>query len=174
MPGRVTKPTFSLSDLSNSVSKIFDQAQVSTANHQKNFVALYKLQTEAAIVVERIPKGLKFVGERAFGDVYLRMTARVLPVKKGATVVDRVVKFVSGYVKFINEKGKRSVDRNLHHHLQLLFFCKPLNRKQPMPRTRARKTKILQHRVLWRDCSNGCSKDFSQKTRQSGTDPLSW
>ncbi len=34
------------------------------------------------------------------------MLLRVLPIKKGANVVDRVIRFVSGYVKFISDKSE--------------------------------------------------------------------
>ena len=108
MPAKVVKEAFSLAELSTSIPKIFEQAQVSTANHHKNFVALHKAQCEAAKYTEQKGKSIKLTGERDFGDVYIKMLARILPVKKGAVVVDRVIKFVSGYVQFINEKGVSS------------------------------------------------------------------
>ncbi|KII87700.1 hypothetical protein PLICRDRAFT_30295 [Plicaturopsis crispa FD-325 SS-3] len=89
------------------VPKVFDQAQVSTANHQKNFVALHKLQADAATITEPVRNGksVKLVGERAFEDAFLDMVTRVLPVKKGVGQADRVAKFIGGYTKFINEKA---------------------------------------------------------------------
>lgn len=89
--------------------KIFDQVQVTTANHQKNFVALSKIHNAAAQVTETVKNGVdvQLSGEKAFEDVFIEMIIRILPVKKGASVVDRVVKFVAGYVKFIVEKGAR-------------------------------------------------------------------
>jgi condensin complex subunit 3 len=116
MPGKTnSKRPLDLSDLAEAIPKIFDQAQISTANHQKNFVALHKLQTEAALQTEIAPKGkgIKLVGERAFGDVFLSMVTRILPVKKGASQVDRMVKFVGGYTKFMNEKGESSCKQRL-------------------------------------------------------------
>lgn len=101
MPGR-TKPART-TDWSSEIPKIFDQAQVTSANHQKNYVALYKLHSEASANAES--EQLKFTAERVVEDSFLQMVARILPVKKGATQVDRVVKFVGGYVKLINEKG---------------------------------------------------------------------
>lgn len=104
MPGR----TAAIHEtLRQSIPKIFEQAQVSTANHQKNYVALSKLHHEAAAHTESINNGesLKLVGEKAFEDLFVDMVMRILPVKKGTTVVDRLVKFIGGYVKFINEKG---------------------------------------------------------------------
>ncbi len=104
MPARTV---FSLDDLSTSVPKIFQQVQLTTANHQKNYIALYKLQTDAAKQRENVQNGrsVKLTGERAFEDVFISMLSRALPVKKGATVADRILKFVGGYTKLINEKG---------------------------------------------------------------------
>ena len=89
------------------IPKIFEQAQVSTANHQKNFVELYKLHSEAATVTDLVKDGqsMKLVGEKLFEDVFMGLVARALPVKKGATVVDRIVRFIAGYAKFVREKG---------------------------------------------------------------------
>lgn len=109
MPARTASATFDLDALKTAVPKIFDQAQATTANHQKNFVALYKLHTDAASRTESVQDGrsTKLVGERAFEDVCLCILARVLPHKKGTTVADRIVRFLGGYTKFVNEKGKK-------------------------------------------------------------------
>jgi hypothetical protein len=48
---------------------------------------------------------IKLTGERAFEDRFIEMVSRVLSVKKGASQADRIVRFVGGYTKFINEKG---------------------------------------------------------------------
>ena len=105
MPGRTR--TFTLNDLSVEIPKIFDQAQVSTANHQKNYVALFKLHSEAAQVTEPKDRGMAVnpIGERAFENVLMHMVARILSAKKGVVPADRIAKFIGGYTKFINEKG---------------------------------------------------------------------
>lgn len=105
MPARVVQ--FSLDSLPTDIPKIFAQVQLTSANHQKNYVALYKLQTEAAKITESVQNGrsIKLVGERAFEDTLLSMLSRALPIKKGESVADRVIKFIGGYTKFINEKG---------------------------------------------------------------------
>ncbi|KAG6886151.1 hypothetical protein C0993_000669 [Termitomyces sp. T159_Od127] len=107
MPGRTLQPgAAALSDkVSVHVPRIFEQAQTSVANHQKNLVALYKLQTEAALCTEEVRKGRKLVGEKIFEEAILHVLLRVLPLKKGVTPADRVVKFIGGYVKFVNEKA---------------------------------------------------------------------
>lgn len=106
-------PATTLESLATSIPKAFDQAQTSTANHQKNFVALHKLHIESAKVTETINNGdsIKLTGERAFEDVFVDMVSRVLSVKKGASQADRIVRFVGGFTKFINEKGERPSDR---------------------------------------------------------------
>ncbi|KNZ72836.1 Condensin complex subunit 3 [Termitomyces sp. J132] len=95
------------------VPRIFDQAQNSLANHQKNLVALYKLQVEAALCTEEVRqgRGLRLVGEKIFEEAILQMLTRVLPLKKGVTPADRVVKFIGGYVKFVNEKALEQEDQ---------------------------------------------------------------
>ncbi|KAH9848970.1 nuclear condensing complex subunit [Lenzites betulinus] len=113
MPARTPAP-FDLASLQNALPKIFDQAQTTAANHQKNFVALYKLQSEAAAISEPVQNGksLKLTGERAFEDIFHDMLLRVLPLKKGTTVADRIVKFTAGYTKFITEKNMEDRKKN--------------------------------------------------------------
>jgi condensin complex subunit 3 len=111
MPGRTLPEATAESvreQVSTTVPRILDQAQISIANHQKNLVALYKLHAEAAQYTESLRRGngVKLIGERIFEQMVLQMLTRVLPVKKGATQADRVIKFVGGYIKFVNEKGE--------------------------------------------------------------------
>ena len=101
MPARTA---FSIDDVPANIARIFDQVQGTVANHQKNYVALYKLHTESAKHTEPTPAGAKLVGERVFEQAFVSMLLRALPIKKGASVVDRIIKFVGGYTKFINEK----------------------------------------------------------------------
>lgn len=103
------------------IPRILDQAQVSTANHQKNLVALYKVQTEAAQYTESVRRGkeVRLVGERIFEEMILSMLMLVLPVKKGTAPADRIIKFISGYIKFVHEKGTVYLSSRLYgtlHH----------------------------------------------------------
>ncbi|KAI0360255.1 ARM repeat-containing protein [Trametes cingulata] len=113
MPARTPAP-FDLDSLKQALPKIFDQAQTTAANHQKNFVALYKLHSDAAAITQSVENGksLKLTGERAFEDVFQDMMMRVLPLKKGTTVADRIVKFTAGYTKFITEKNLEERKKN--------------------------------------------------------------
>lgn len=105
MPARTLQS--SESTLEQSVPRIFNQVQDSTANHKKNYVALHKIQVELAEHMEELQKGklVKLTGERMFQDKFIYMLCKALPLKKGIGSADRTVKFVAGYVKFINEKG---------------------------------------------------------------------
>lgn len=96
-----------LETLYESVAAIFEQTQLSLANHKKNSVALYKLHLKAVEVTQvgKNGKGVKLVGEKAFQDVMIDMIGRVLVVKKGPVTADRTVKYVGAFVKFMNEKG---------------------------------------------------------------------
>jgi len=87
------------------VFKIFQQAQASVASHKKNVVQLHKLHTQAAQDVESTPKGVRLVGEKSFNKAFEDAVYKVLPLKKGTTVADRIVKFVGLFVKFTVEKS---------------------------------------------------------------------
>src|ERR1700749_2195615 len=100
--------TWTLEDRLKTIPTIFDQVQNTTANHTKNYIALYKVHQEAAKVTESVNngEGIRLTGERAFEDAIIDIVNRVLAVKKGEAVADRVVKFIGGYLKFGNEKRK--------------------------------------------------------------------
>lgn len=93
------------------VPQLFGQAQLSLANHRKNLTRLLALHRQAAAVVvpSRKPgRPDKRVGELAFHEVFETCVARVLAVKKGVAVADRVVKFVQRFVGVLVEQdGKR-------------------------------------------------------------------
>lgn len=97
---RAQAQMLSVDDLHDLVAVRFDETQNSLANHKKNSVALYKIHVQAASIIQSGSP----IGEEAFEQVFLDMLARTLAVKQGPCP-DRVVKFVAGYIKFINEKG---------------------------------------------------------------------
>ncbi|KAL4072446.1 nuclear condensing complex subunit [Scleroderma yunnanense] len=95
--------------LSASIPRIFDQAQNTTANHQKNVVALYKIHIDAATFTESVHNGrsIKLTGERLFEDAFIDMLCRVLVIKKGISQAERIVKFVGAYTKYMNEQASK-------------------------------------------------------------------
>ncbi|KAF7312107.1 Peptidase A1 domain-containing protein [Mycena indigotica] len=94
MPGRVV-------DIAADVAAIFDQVQRSTANHQKNYVAAYKLHSRQTLDRHGNRDDR---GANEFAEAFLFAILKVLPTKKGATAADRVVKFVAGYFQYLNER----------------------------------------------------------------------
>ncbi|KAI0696172.1 nuclear condensing complex subunit [Cytidiella melzeri] len=100
-----------LEALFREVSAIFDQVQVSTANHRKNSVSLLKIHTKSVASVQKLTdRTQRPVGERRFTKVFVDMLGRVLVVKKGVLPADRVMKFVGAYVAYISDKGPSSTD----------------------------------------------------------------
>lgn len=93
--------------VAEALPKIFDQVQTTTANHQKNAVALHKVHVEAAAFTELTHGGhsIKLTGERTFEDTFIDMLCRVVVLKKGVTQADRIVKFVGAYIHYLNLKG---------------------------------------------------------------------
>ncbi|ORY20755.1 nuclear condensing complex subunit [Naematelia encephala] len=106
---RALSASYLTDTLPHLIPPIFEQAQHTTANHRKNIVALRKIHEQAATFTESASKGgIKLVGERAFTGVFLDMVNRVLVVKKGVAVGDRVVKFVAGYVAYCTQQDMAS------------------------------------------------------------------
>lgn len=113
---------------------IFQQTQVSLANHRKNIVALSKSFSGCAGIVEEVSGGIRLTGEKEFQKTFARMVNNVLPVKKGVSNADKVVKFIGGFVKYITDKGESSLSTNEHI----------LNRPQPpVKRRKAGKRRIV-------------------------------
>ncbi|AAW41180.1 mitotic chromosome condensation-related protein, putative [Cryptococcus deneoformans JEC21] len=94
-------PEYLTNTLPSLLPPIFDQAQQSTANHRKNIVYLRKIHEQCASIVEEMSDDrIKLTGEKAFNNIFFDMVNRVLTVKKGVAVADRVVKFVANYVSY--------------------------------------------------------------------------
>ncbi|KAJ7104390.1 nuclear condensing complex subunit [Mycena belliarum] len=99
------RPESTSDSLRESLAAIFDQAQTSLANHRKNCVALYKIHVKAS--TEKTSKNrAPAVHQTAFIGAFLDILSRVVVVKKGPATVDRILKFVAQYVRFVNEKAQ--------------------------------------------------------------------
>lgn len=99
-------PEYLTKTLPSLLPPIFDQAQQTTANHRKNIVYLRKIHEQCAAIVEEISNDrIKLTGEKAFNSLFFDMVNRVLTVKKGVAVADRIVKFVANYVSYCTETG---------------------------------------------------------------------
>jgi condensin complex subunit 3 len=93
--------------LTSTIPAIFEQVQISLANHRKNVVALHRLHVESAAVYEETERGLRLTGEKAFNDAFQACLNRVLAIKKGVPNADRCVKFVAAYCTFAQEKFRQ-------------------------------------------------------------------
>ncbi|KAG8897239.1 hypothetical protein FRB99_008349, partial [Tulasnella sp. 403] len=95
-----------LSTLDEAIAPIFQQAQLSLANHRKNVVSLYKLHVQASQITETLPKGrgVQLTGEAAFNKEFIGMVNRILPIKKGVAQADKATKFIAAFVRYIFEK----------------------------------------------------------------------
>ncbi|CAE6433389.1 hypothetical protein ACGC1H_001522 [Rhizoctonia solani] len=90
------------------IPEIFQQVQTSTANHNKNCVALAKLFGGCAGIYEEVQSrggGIRLTGEKAFQLMFARMVNNVLPIKKGISNADRVIRFIGSFVKYITDKA---------------------------------------------------------------------
>jgi condensin complex subunit 3 len=94
-----------LDTLPQSLPPIFEQAQHTTANHRKNIATLRKIQETCSTLTAATPKGVKLVGEKAFNTIFIEMVNRILGVKKGVAVADRIVKFICSYAAYSTEQG---------------------------------------------------------------------
>lgn len=87
------------------IPPIFTQAQHTLSNHRKNVVSLRKIQEKCAKVTAQSPKGTMLVGEKAFNSKFIDCLERILPVKKGVTVADRIVAFVGRFMAYTTSQG---------------------------------------------------------------------
>lgn len=96
-----------ITQLDELIGPIFQQAQFTLANHRKNVVSLHTIHVQAAQVTETLAKGkgIQLTGEAMFNKAFVGMINRALPVKKGVSQADKVVKFVAAFVRYTSEKG---------------------------------------------------------------------
>ena len=101
-----SRPLTKLDVMRANISSIFDQVQLSTANHRKNCVALYQCQLGTSRGVHRSRKdNLAIDAHDLFCGTFIEMVDRLLTVKKGTPNATRVVQFITAYVQFALQKG---------------------------------------------------------------------
>lgn len=102
---RAANPSLNLTDLSQRMGQIFQQAQESPASHQKNSIALHGLLSNAARHKECLPEGgMGLTGEHAFQKLFFGNLLHVLPLKKSIKPADMIAKFVGDFVGFIQRQ----------------------------------------------------------------------
>lgn len=106
----------SLEEILEPIPSLLSETQSTLVNHRKNGALLRKIHVAAAAVTQPGRKKTSrpdLVGERAFNDEVTRCLERVVAVKKGVVVADRVIKFIASYVALItpDAKGAWAADR---------------------------------------------------------------
>jgi condensin complex subunit 3 len=106
MPARARSLDELVDTLSESIPPVFHQAQLSLANHRKNVALLHAVFLDASLLTSNASDGrVILAGEKAFVDALKGMVDRVLDVKKGVVLADRVLRFVAAFVTFAVDKG---------------------------------------------------------------------
>lgn len=108
MVRKAKESTIDIEELPELIPPIFQQAQLSLANHRKNVVSLHKLHEQAAQITQTLGKGkgIQLTGEAAFSKAFISMVNRILPIKKGVSQADKSIKFVAAFVRYTSEKGE--------------------------------------------------------------------
>jgi condensin complex subunit 3 len=89
-------------DIQGIILNAFEQAQNTEANHGKNVAALYKIHKKSARGATQGNSIAK--EEREFQDLFFVTLSRILPLKKGVRQVERIVKLVGTYVKYLSQR----------------------------------------------------------------------
>ncbi|KAF8342823.1 nuclear condensing complex subunit [Cantharellus anzutake] len=101
-----------LEALVDGIPGIFMQCQNSLATHRKNIIHLAKIHSSTSDIWEDAPpRGIKLTGEKAFNDQFLNMVNRILPIKKGISNADRVVKLIGAFIMHISQKAAEEKER---------------------------------------------------------------
>ncbi|KAF0468908.1 Condensin complex subunit 3 [Gigaspora margarita] len=94
--------------LSTIIPQIFQDCQKSTSNHRTNAITLRKVQMKCSSYrsSNNESSNNQLDNEQAFNTEFIRNLNKILPVKKGQTNSERVIKFVASFVAFSCEKDK--------------------------------------------------------------------
>lgn len=113
---RVSSPTAVIPDegpsssLRTQICTIFGEAQRTAAGHRKSAISLRKVQESCCYepTNAKSKKGPEF-GEDDFNVEIARCVLRLMGVKKGEGVGDRIVRFLGFFLKHASEKGLRCI-----------------------------------------------------------------
>lgn len=129
MPGRITGSRSARSSAYNvevpdegddtslrtRICQIFGDAQNSTVTQRKLQITLRKVQENCCFEPQDPSKSDEGYDEEDFINEFTRCILRILTVKKGELVGDRVIRFLGLFLKHASEKGER-----LRNHVSTL------------------------------------------------------
>lgn len=104
------------------VASIFDEVQDSSSSHKRNLRKLYALHAAAIGVPNKTKPGGTHTAATelswtVFEGTLLGMIARVLPARVGELAVERVIKFVTAYLKQLSGPNAGAIrNRRTAHH----------------------------------------------------------
>ena len=98
--------------LRTQISQIFSDAQNTTATQRKLQINLRKLQERCCFEPQDVKKKKKAqqdeqFDEEDFNNEVTRCVVRILGVKKGESVGDRIIRFLGLFLKHASDKGRR-------------------------------------------------------------------
>ncbi|KAG8801371.1 hypothetical protein FRC16_000627 [Serendipita sp. 398] len=96
----------------DTIARIFQQVQGNVASHKKNVVQLHRIHTQCAQQSPSATSRVKLPGEGQFNETIRSMLYRILPLKKGTTVADRIVRFIGSYIKYLAERTSEEQQRS--------------------------------------------------------------
>ncbi|RIA84784.1 nuclear condensing complex subunit [Glomus cerebriforme] len=102
-----------LSSIPLFVPQIFQEVQKVATNHRKNAIALRKFQLQCSNYTPSVDG--EFSGEYEFNKEFVRNINKILPVKKGQPTAERVVTFISSFVKYCQIEDERDEHGDLRN-----------------------------------------------------------
>lgn len=104
------------STLRTQICNVFSDAQKSAAGHRKLLVGLRKIQESCCYEPTRPSKtGRQGFNEENFKVEVARCVIRLMGVKRGEAVGDRIAHFLGSFLRYAGEKGREKLLR--WHHL---------------------------------------------------------
>uniref|UniRef100_A0A0W0F282 Nuclear condensin complex subunit 3 C-terminal domain-containing protein n=1 Tax=Moniliophthora roreri TaxID=221103 RepID=A0A0W0F282_MONRR len=104
-----------LGQLRRKVMAIFQEAQdISEDNRTRLYASLFTIHSG---IVQQIAlnRGEEDpIGERAFKNILIEVLSKIIDFKKGASQADRAIKFIGGYIRFMNQKVLDSIGDEEH------------------------------------------------------------
>lgn len=101
-----------LESLLSLIPPIFTQVQTTAVNHKKNCVALRKIQDKCGEFKEEVEREdqvvIRLIGEKKFNNTVLEMMNRVLVIKKGVNVADKVIHFMGKFVNYTSQQDAKA------------------------------------------------------------------
>jgi condensin complex subunit 3 len=106
-----TTKTMALANLQTSIPEIFMDAQKANALQRSHAINLRKIQETCCLnSPKQNPPDIDYDGEDKFIKEMLRNINKVLPIKKKEPHAERIVRFIAGFLLYIQERGMMDIN----------------------------------------------------------------